>query len=280
MDVTHQRDRGAALRALHGGKRILVLPNAWDVASARLIEQAGFPAIATTSAGVAFALGYPDGERIPRSEMVAAVARIAAGVRIPVTADMEAGYGPRPDDVAATVREVIAAGAVGMNLEDGDPVRGGVFALKVAGERVRAARAAADATGIPFVLNARTDLFLDQIGEPETRLERAVERLRAYRAAGADCLFAPGVSDIPTITALVRDAGGLLNILGGAAAPPIPELQRLGVARVSLGSGPMRASLGVLRRITEELKTAGTYRTVTDGAPNHRELNQLFDRKP
>src|ERR1041384_5929799 len=124
MDVTHQRDRGAALRALHGGKRILGLPTAWDAARAALTEQAGFPAIATTSAGVAFALGYPDGERIPRSEMVAAVARIAAGVRIPVTADMEAGYGPRPDDVAATVREVIAAGAGGGDPGGGDAVRG------------------------------------------------------------------------------------------------------------------------------------------------------------
>src|SRR5204863_5280280 len=155
-DKEAQRRRGELFRRLHSGKPILVLPNVWDVASARIVEQAGFPALATSSAGVAFALGYPDGERISREEMAAAVARIVAHVAVPVTADMESGYGRRPEDAAATVRAAIEAGAVGMNFED-SPGEGGEplldEALQV--ERIRAARKAADATGVPFVLNAR-----------------------------------------------------------------------------------------------------------------------------
>ncbi len=278
MDLQTQRERAAAFRRLHGGKPILVLPNVWDVASAKIVERAGFPAIATSSAGVAFALGYPDGERISRDEMAAAVARIAAHVGVPVTADMEAGYGRRPADAAATVRAVIAAGAVGMNFED-SPGEGGEpllpEALQV--ERVRAAREAANATGVPFVLNARTDVFLEQVGEPAGRLAHAVRRLDAYRSAGADCLFAPGVSDPATIAMLVKEVHGPLNVLAVAASPPIRELERLGVARVSLGSGPMRAGLTVLRRLAEELRTAGTY-GVLAGAIPHAELNRLLDQ--
>ena len=273
-----QADKAALFRRLHQGPGILVLPNVWDVASARIVEQAGFPAIATSSAGVAFALGYPDGERISRDEMTSVVARIVAHVGVPVTADMESGYGRGPEDAAATVRAVIAAGAVGMNFED-SPGEGGEpllpEALQV--ERVRAAREAAEPTGVPFVLNARTDVFLEQVGEPAGRLAHAVRRLNAYRSAGADCLFAPGVSDPATIAMLVKEVHGPLNVLAVAASPPIRELERLGVARVSLGSGPMRAGLTVLRRLAEELRTAGTY-GVLAGAIPHAELNRLLDQ--
>jgi 2-methylisocitrate lyase-like PEP mutase family enzyme len=273
-----QADKAALFRRLHQGPGILVLPNVWDVASARIVEQAGFPAIATSSAGVAFALGYPDGERISRDEMTSVVARIVAHVGVPVTADMEAGYGRGPEDAAATVRAVIAAGAVGMNFED-SPGEGGEpllpEALQV--ERVGAAREAANATGVPFVLNARTDVFLEQVGEPAGRLAHAVRRLNAYRSAGADCLFAPGVSDPATIAMLLKEVHGPLNVLAVAASPPIRELERLGVARVSLGSGPMRAGLTVLRRLAEELRAAGTY-GVLAGAIPHAELNRLLDQ--
>jgi 2-methylisocitrate lyase-like PEP mutase family enzyme len=273
-----QADKAALFRRLHQGPGILVLPNVWDVASARIVEQAGFPAIATSSAGVAFALGYPDGERISRDEMTSVVARIVAHVGVPVTADMEAGYGRGPEDAAATVRAVIAAGAVGMNFED-SPGEGGEpllpEALQV--ERVGAAREAANATGVPFVLNARTDVFLEQVGEPAGRLAHAVRRLNAYRSAGADCLFAPGVSDPATIAMLLKEVHGPLNVLAVAASPPIWELERLGVARVSLGSGPMRAGLTVLRRLAEELRAAGTY-GVLAGAIPHAELNRLLDQ--
>jgi len=263
-------------RRLHAGKPILVLPNVWDVASAKIVEQAGFPAIATSSAGVAFVLGYPDGEVISRDEMAAAVARITAHVTVPVTADMESGYGRRPEDAAATVRAAIAAGAVGMNFEDSPGERGEPLlpeAQQV--ERVRAAREAADASGVPFVLNARTDVYLENVGAPDTRLAHAVRRLNAYRAAGADCLFAPGVSEAATIAALVKEVDGPLNVLAMATSPPVPELERLGVARVSLGSGPMRAGLTVFKRLAEELRGAGTYGALVGAIP-HAELNRLL----
>ena len=275
-DQEAQRRRGEMFRRLHSGKPILLLPNVWDVASARIVEAAGFPALATSSAGVAFALGYPDGERISREEMAAAVARIVAHVAVPVTADMEAGYGRRPEDAAATVRAAIEAGAVGMNFEDspgerGEPLRD--EALQV--ERVRAAREAADASGVPFVLNARTDVYLENVGAQDTRLAHAVRRLNAYRAAGADCLFAPGVTDAATIATLVKELRGPLNILGTVATPPVPELERLGVARVSLGSGPMRAGLTVLRRLAEELRSTGTFGGLAGVIP-HAEINKLL----
>jgi len=280
MDLQPQRERAAALRRLHQGPGILVLANAWDVASARLVETAGFPAVATSSAGVAFVLGYPDGERISRAEMAEAVRRIASRVSVPVTADMEAGYGPTTEDAAATARAVVAAGAVGMNLEDapGPGGEGTLIDQPLQVERIRAARETAAAAGVPIVINARTDVFLAGVGEPATRLAHAARRLAAYRDAGADCLFAPGVCDPPTIGALVRELGAPLNILAGKGCPPIPELARLGVRRVSVGSGLMRAALGLVRRIAEELRGPGTYEQLLAGTIPHAEMNRLFER--
>jgi len=271
------RERAETLRRLHQGPRILVLPNVWDVVTARIVEAAGFAALATTSAGVAFALGYPDGERIRRAEMAAAVRRIAARVRVPVTADMEAGYGRTPEAAAETAREVIAAGAVGMNLEDAPGDGDGLFDVALQAERVRAARESAESAGVPLVINARTDVFLASIGAPETRLSHAVRRLNAYRAAGADCLFAPGVADRATIATLVREVGGPLNVLAGPGCPPVPELEALGVRRLSLGSGVMRATLGLVRRIAGELRGPGTFTAlVGDQVPSHAEVNRLL----
>ena len=276
-----QRERVEILRRLHQGPRILVLPNVWDVVTARIVEAAGFSALATTSAGVAFALGYPDGERISRAEMVAAVRRIAGRVRVPVTADMEAGYGRTPQAAAETAREVIAAGAVGMNLEDAPADGDGLFDVALQAERVRAARESAEAAGVPLVINARTDVFLASIGAPETRLSHAVRRLNAYRAAGADCLFAPGVTDRATIATLVREVGGPLNVLAGPGCPPVPELEALGVRRLSLGSGVMRATLGLVRRIADELRGPGTFSALAgEQVPPHAEVNRLLADDP
>jgi 2-methylisocitrate lyase-like PEP mutase family enzyme len=256
------------LRGLHQQPRILVLPNAWDVASARIFEEAGFPAVATSSAGVANALGYADVERIPRDEMIWMVRRIARAVSVPVTADMEAGYG----DPVGTARAVLDAGAVGMNLEDSLSDYSGALAEMAAQVRViEKIRAATD-----IVLNARTDVFLFGVGEPATRFERAVERLNAYREAGADSLFAPGVRDAETIGRLAKAVNGPLNILATAGAPPTAELERLGVRRVSVGSGPMRATMGLTQRIARELKEQGTFASMTDGALEYKEANKLF----
>src|SRR3984893_10227460 len=207
--------------ALHDGRKTLVLPNAWDVASARIFEEAGFPAVGTSSAGVAYALGYPDGQKISRSEMLAVVHRIAEAVGIPVTADVEAGYGARPEDVAETAREVLSAGAVGMNLEDTVDGKPDLLAdLSLQREKIRAVVEASARAGVPLVLNARTDVFLAGIGAPETPHAHSIERLNAYREAGAQCLFAPGVKDNETIAQLVSDVRGPLNILAVAGTAP------------------------------------------------------------
>jgi 2-methylisocitrate lyase-like PEP mutase family enzyme len=263
-------EKAKALRAMHRGE-ILVLPNAWDVASARVIQQAGFGAIATTSAGIAFTMGYPDGQRISREEMLAVVSRIATAVEIPVTADVEAGYGIAPEDAARTARDVLAAGAVGMNLEDatGDP-ENPLFELSLQVERVRAVRE------LPVVLNARTDVYLLEAGVPEKRYDEAIRRLAAFRDAGADCVFVPGLRDAATIGRLVKDLQCPVNILAGPGSPSVPELQKLGVARVSLGSSVMRATLGLLRRVAEDLKGAGTYTSLEGGIP-FADVNRMME---
>jgi 2-methylisocitrate lyase-like PEP mutase family enzyme len=277
-DIQSQKSNALAFRAMHQGPKILVLPNAWDVASARIFEDAGFGAIATTSAGIAFSLGYPDGQKIARDEMLARVTRIARAVNVPVTADVESGYGSRPEDAARTAREVIEAGGVGMNLEDstGDPVNP-LVDLSLQVEKIHAVREAALKTGVLLVLNARTDVFLLKVGAEEKRYDEVVRRLVAFRDAGAECVFAPGLSDAKIIERLAKDVKCPLNILAGPGFPSVPELEKLGVARVSLGSGPMRATLGLVRRIAEELKSAGNYEML-EGAVPYANMNELMKR--
>lgn len=273
-----QRNKAARLRALHHGPTILILPNAWDVASARIVANAGFPAIATTSAGVAAVLGYADGQRISRDEMLSMVERIAAAVDLPVTADMEAGYGDTPADAAATAEGVIAAGAVGLNLEDTlSGTSDALASVPAQLEKIAAIRAVSAARGVPLVLNARTDVYLLGIGAPEGRFDEAVTRLNAYRQAGADCLFIPGVRDAATIGRLVAAIDGPVNILTGPGAPPVAELGRLGVARASIGSAGMRATLGLMRRIAAELRDQGSYDSLAEGAMSFAEVNALFE---
>jgi 2-methylisocitrate lyase-like PEP mutase family enzyme len=280
MDIRAQALRAEQLRKLHTGPRILVLPNAWDVASARVLEELGYPAIATTSAGVAFALGFPDGQRISRDEMLDMVARIAHAVRVPVTADMEAGYGTTPEDMEETAKAVVAAGAVGMNFEDvtgSDESSHVDTELQV--EKIRAIRKVSSSLSVPLVLNARTDIFLMPIGPKETRFERSVERLRKYREAGADCVFVPGVHDVETIAKLVKAVQAPLNILLTTGSPSIKELEKMGVARASTGSGVMRATLGLVRRIGKELAETGTYASLRDGAIPFAEVNGMLERE-
>jgi len=279
MDMTAQGRKAEELRKLHGGPRVLVLPNAWDVASARVLEELGYPAIATTSAGVAFSLGYPDGQRVSRDEMLEVVARIARAVRIPVTADMEAGYGTTLADMTETAKAIVAAGAVGLNLED---VTGETESSQVntelQAEKIRTIREASRSLGVSLVINARTDVYLMPIGPEAMRFERTVERLQAYRAAGADCVFAPGVSERGLIEKLVKAIDAPLNILVTPGCPPIPELEKIGVARASIGSGVMRSTLGLVRRIGKELLEKGTYSTVFEGAIPFAEVNALLAR--
>jgi 2-methylisocitrate lyase-like PEP mutase family enzyme len=277
MNRDTQRTKAEAFRAMHDRSRILVLPNAWDAMSARVIEDAGARAIATTSAGVAFSVGYPDGEAIPRDEMISAIARIARVVTIPVSADIESGFAHDAREIAETVRRVIDAGAVGINLED--QVHDGthsLYNLDVAIERVRAAREAADSAGIPLVINARTDVYLLGIGEPDTRFDHAIRRANAYRKAGADCVFIPALSRRADIERIVPALDGPLNLITVPGIPTIPELERLGVARVSVGTRLTLGAMSALKKTVAELLSTGTYESILEATTTYADANSLM----
>ena len=275
MTEARQVAKAEAFKAMHDGPEPLVLVNAPDAAIARIVVEAGYKAVATSSAGVAWLMGYADGENIPREEMLWMVRRIAERVDVPVTADMEAGYGIEPEAVADTVRATVEAGAVGMNIEDGAiGVPGPLLDFDLAVARIAAGRKAADETGVPAVLNARCDVFLRGGKGPEA-LAEAIRRSNAYREAGADCRFVPFARDAETIGALAEGIDGPLNVLAGAVSPPVPELKRLGVARVSIGGLLSLAFATLARRAAGELADTGTY-GFAEGVILHPEMNALM----
>jgi 2-methylisocitrate lyase-like PEP mutase family enzyme len=247
-----------------------VIPNAWDAGSARILEQVGFPAIATTSAGIAWACGIPDGGAMDRDTMLEHVGRIVASVDVPVTADLEAGYGDTADDVGRTVARVVELGAVGANLEDAGSI--GLFGIDEAADRIAAARAAAPRG--TFVLNARTDTYFGGVtGEP---FAETVERAERYVEAGADCIFVPGVVEEDTIRRLAVAIPAPLNIVAGLAnSIDAPTLLSLGVRRVSLGGSLARATLTLVERAGRELLEYGTLGFL-DGAIGYADLQQRF----
>jgi 2-methylisocitrate lyase-like PEP mutase family enzyme len=270
--------KARAFKELHQGPEIFLLPNAWNAGSARILAAAGFAAIGTTSAGMAFSLGRPDYQgRLSRAETVEELSRIAAAVEIPVSADLEAGYGPAPEDAAETIREAIAAGAVGGSIEDytGDP-DAPLFDPALAAERIRAAREAADASDIAFTLTGRAECYL--VDHPEPFAE-SVRRANLYRAAGADCLYVPGLRDAETIADLVREIDGPLNVVVGLAGEPLSlaQLQDLGVRRVSIGGSLARATFAAVRRAAEEMSRFGTFGFTQDAIPD-AEMSALFGR--
>jgi 2-methylisocitrate lyase-like PEP mutase family enzyme len=262
-----QAAKAERLRQLHHGGDVLLLANCWDVASARMLEEMGFPALATSSAAIANSLGYADGERIPRAEMLAVMARIAAAVQVPVSADCEGGYSANAAGVAETARQVIAAGAVGINLEDSQDDESRLRPLEEMVERIRAARATAAAAGVPLVINARCDAFFLHGTPPFEPLAEAVRRGQAYRAAGADCVFLPGLRDLAMIRNFLAASPGPINILGGTAAPAVGELAKAGVRRISLGSGPYRAALAHVRKVAEEVRSSGSFAALAGAVP-------------
>ncbi|MFI6155602.1 isocitrate lyase/phosphoenolpyruvate mutase family protein [Kitasatospora sp. NPDC051170] len=275
--TTQQHDSANLFHALHTPTTPLALANAWDAASARLVESAGARAIATTSAGVAWGLGAADGDHLDRDQAIALIARVVNAVSLPVTADIESGFGATPAEVAETVTGVIAAGAVGINIEDAHPDLPALRPVADQCERLAAARSAADAAGLPLFINARLDTYLRAIGPEETRLQETLDRARAYLDAGASGIFVPGVTDPDVIAALTAGIPAPVNILAGPGAPSVPELSKLGVARVSLGSGVAEAAYAVALRAAAELATTGTYTSLTDAIP-YGDLNSLMNR--
>jgi 2-methylisocitrate lyase-like PEP mutase family enzyme len=276
-----QKRKADAFLALHHDPQILILPNAWDVASAKIFELEGFAAIGTTSAGIAATLGYPDGQHMSLADNMEVVRRIVHHTELPVSADIEAGYAESFEGVVQAAGAVLDAGAVGLNLEDGtgDPINP-LFDKALQQEKIRAIREAGFGRGIHLVINARTDVYL-QHDESAHSLVEAIERGNAYKEAGADCIFVPDVGNLDKgmITVLVKEISAPVNIIAGATTPPIPELQEIGVSRVSVGPRPMRAVLSVLRRIARELKSAGTYTLMMDSSISYAEVNNWFTRK-
>jgi 2-methylisocitrate lyase-like PEP mutase family enzyme len=277
MNVAEQADKAEIFRNMHRGPSLLLLPNAWDAISARIFAVAGFSAIATTSGGVSWAIGYADGEAAPWPEVVAATARIVRVVPVPVTADIEAGFGDTPEEVGKSVTEIVRAGAVGVNLEDGTP-RGTapIRTVADAARRIAAAREAARADGVPIVINARTDLYLRNIGDPVTRFDETVERGKAYLAAGADCFYPIGLRDTETIARLVKALAAPININVRAGSPRVAELEALGVIRASTASAVALMAASTIRQVAEELKATGRFDALSP-AMAQADAQRLFD---
>jgi 2-methylisocitrate lyase-like PEP mutase family enzyme len=257
----------------------LLLPNAWDAASARILENAGFTAIGTTSAGIAYSQGFQDAEQIGRDAMIRAVASIVNAVSCPVSADIEAGYGIGAADVAQTVEAVVDAGVVGINLEDNAQSRVAtpLFSIDDQCARIAAARAVADRRGLSLVINARTDTFLLTLGaDVDERIGMTVERGKRYLHAGADLVFVPLLVDTALVTRLVTQMGGPVSLMALPGAPSADELFAAGAARVSIGQMAMLATLGALKAIADELIQKGTWRSIERTFYGFAEAEALF----
>lgn len=281
-----QSEQASRLLELHHGPSPLVLINAWDAGSAAMIEHCGLPAVASSSAACANALGYPDGQHLPWAQMLELVSRIVGAVSIPVTADIEAGFSADLSQLESSIAQVLVAGAVGVNLEDALPGNehfGPLYPLAEQVARIQTARRAAEKQKVHLVINARVDAYWQAGVQPDEAMRNTLERGRAYLAAGADCIFVPGLRRPDHIRMVVDHLNVVypeapVNILAGPGVPSISELARLGVKRVSYGSGPHRAAMGLLRRIADEAKTSGTYTALTEGAVPYAEMNGLFGK--
>ena len=277
----NQVEKAEAFRRLHDRREVLVLPNAWDVPSARIFEDEGFPAVATSSAGMLVSLGYPDGEGIPSGEFVAAVGRITKVLSVPLSADVVGGFGDSPEGVAKSVEAVVRAGAIGVNIEDFAHGSKELLPLEKQLERLRALIRLREQMSVPFVINARTDALRFAIGDDAAKLREAVRRAEAYRDLGADCVYPMGLTAAASISAFVRALDFPINVMVRKGLPSVPELKCLGVARVSFGPSASYAALGFLKRVSKEVREKGTYGGLTDEAITFDELNALaVPRRP
>lgn len=260
-----QAEKALAFRELHAGNRAFIMPNPFDVGTARLLAAHGFAALATSSAALAFMLGKPDGAgAVSRAEGIAHVRTIVEATELPVNGDLENGYGDAPEEVARTVREAIDAGAAGCSIEDATGRKDRpLYGIEEAAARIAAAKQAA--AGNPFVVTARAECFL--VGAPDP-LAESIRRLRAYEAAGADVLYAPGLATAEQVRAVVSAVGKPVNVLAGFGAPPlsVAELSALGVKRISLGSWPHRAAIGAFVTAAREMRDFGTFGFVASAA--------------
>ncbi|MBN8203456.1 isocitrate lyase/PEP mutase family protein [Bacillus sp. NTK034] len=278
MNSKEQSLKAETFHRLHQQSSTFVLPNSWDVISAKMFEECGFKAIGTTSAGIAASLGYLDGQSIPLGKMVETIENIAKSVNVPVSADIEAGYGRTVEEVLETVKAVTAAGAIGINLEDGtgDSNRS-IFDISSQKEKIAAIKGFSESRNIPLLINARTDLYWLNIGDSSTRLQEAVKRAKAYQDAGADCIFIPGLTDRKIIKKIREEISCPINLLVDAEMPSLSELSEIGIERLSCGSVPFRATLTYLRTISEEIVNRQTFHQMTNGdVLSYRRLTEFI----
>jgi 2-methylisocitrate lyase-like PEP mutase family enzyme len=273
---SEQYSKGQIFKQLHQTDELFVMPNAWNAGSARMLAAEGFKAIGTTSAGIAFGLGIPDYEGLlSRDDALDEARRIVGRINIPVSVDAENGYGHDPETVAETIRLVAKTGAVGANIEDyATTNQSNLYDFELAVERIKAARAAADSLDIPFTLTARAECYL--IGHPDPFTE-SVKRANAYREVGADCLFVPGIKDVRTIAAMVKEIDGPINVVMGLVGEPISvkQLADLGVRRVSIGGSLARATFGMIRKAAKEIQQQGSFEYAKQQIPDS-ELCEFF----
>jgi len=264
-----QKEKAEMFLKYHQDKEILVLLNSWDTGSSKLIEACGYKAIATTSMGIAASLGYPDCQIIQLSEMIHAITGIVKAVQVPVTVDIEAGYGNNLDEIIESVKKIISTGVVGINIEDSIDLSPVLLDEMEFCERISAIRDLSDSLGFHLVINARTDSFYTTSGSHMEKLSESIRRGNKYREAGADCIFVQPVWEKETIATLVKEINAPINILSnpgnGAGLPPsVRELQDLGVARLSLGSSMMKATLALIKKVADELTEKGTFHILLD----------------
>ena len=264
-----QKEKAEMFLKSHHDKHILVLLNSWDAGSSKLIEACGYKAIATTSMGIAASLGYPDCQVIQLAEMIQVITGIVNAVEVPVTVDIEAGYGNNLDEIIASVKKIIATGIVGINIEDSIDLSPDLIDEVEFCERISAIRSLSDSLGFHLVINARTDSFYTSSGSLQEKLSESIKRGNKYREAGADCIFVQPVWEKETIRTLVKEINAPVNILsnpgvGNGLPPSVGELQDLGVARLSLGSGLMKATLALMKKVADELSEKGTYTVLSD----------------
>jgi 2-methylisocitrate lyase-like PEP mutase family enzyme len=269
MVAITQKEKAEQFLQFHHDQEILVLLNSWDVGSSKLIEACGYKAIATTSMGIAASLGYPDNQVIQLSEMIEKITGIVNGVQAPVTVDIEAGYGNDLNEIIDSVKKIIATGIVGINIEDSIDLNPTLIDEMEFCERISAIRTLSDSLGFHLVINARTDSFYTSSGSWQEKLSESIKRGNKYREAGADCIFVQPVWEKEMISTLVKEINAPINILSnpgiGAGLPPsVRELQDLGVARLSLGSSLMKATLALIKKVADELSEKGTYNILLD----------------
>lgn len=264
-----QKEKAEMFLKYHQDKEILVLLNSWDIGSSKIIEACGYKAIATTSMGIAASLGYPDSQVIQLSEMIEVITGIVKSVQVPVTVDIEAGYKKNLDEVIDSVKKIISTGIVGINIEDSIDLSPVLIDETEFCERISAIRSLADSLGFHLVINTRTDSFYTSSGSTREKLAESIKRGNKYREAGADCIFVQPVWDKETISILVKEINAPINILSNPAnaaglPPSVRELQDLGVARLSLGSSLMKATLALIKKVADELSEKGTYNILSD----------------